>query len=260
MSSTSGRPVSANRVEVREAEPSDAAAVREVARRSLQASYSLSPGVIERAVEQWYAADAFAEELAGPDVLVLVAVRDDEVAGYTESALVDDASAGDVGDIRWLHVSPDHRGRGIGSRLFERTREELAERADHLRGTVLAHNREGNTFYERHGFEKAGEETVEIGGETYVENVYVETPDAEGRPTVVAGPDDARLFVDRSDPERGSRAPFHVVYTELDGENRYGYLCGNCEALANAMDPMGRIECGDCGNTRKPTRWDAAYL
>jgi len=26
------------------------------------------------------------------------------------------------------------------------------------------------------------------------------------------------------------------------------------------MDAMGRMECGTCGNQRRPTRWDSAYL
>jgi hypothetical protein len=27
-----------------------------------------------------------------------------------------------------------------------------------------------------------------------------------------------------------------------------------------AVDTMGRIECNDCGNVSKATRWDAAYM
>jgi hypothetical protein len=26
------------------------------------------------------------------------------------------------------------------------------------------------------------------------------------------------------------------------------------------MSANGRIKCAECGNTRKPTRWDASYL
>jgi hypothetical protein len=26
------------------------------------------------------------------------------------------------------------------------------------------------------------------------------------------------------------------------------------------MDSMERLECNDCGNQKKPVRWDAAYL
>jgi hypothetical protein len=71
--------------------------------------------------------------------------------------------------------------------------------------------------------------------------------------------DDGPLFVDRGDRERGSEGPFFVVYADQAGERRHGYLCGNCESLSNAMDPMGRIVCNDCPNVRKPTEWDAAH-
>jgi hypothetical protein len=71
--------------------------------------------------------------------------------------------------------------------------------------------------------------------------------------------DGETVYVAREEGERGSKGPFFVVYTGEQGERRYGYLCGNCERIDNAMDPMGRIECNVCGNVRKPTEWDAAH-
>ncbi|QLG26532.1 GNAT family acetyltransferase [Halorarum halophilum] len=67
------------------------------------------------------------------------------------------------------------------------------------------------------------------------------------------------LYVDRADGERGAEAPFYHVYADPDGETRWGYFCGNCETVNNAMDAMGRIECNECGNIRKPEEWDAAH-
>lgn len=66
-------------------------------------------------------------------------------------------------------------------------------------------------------------------------------------------------YVDRSAGERGAEAPFFHVYADPAGETRWGYLCGNCETVDNAMDSMGRIECNVCGNVRKPEEWDAAH-
>jgi hypothetical protein len=77
----------------------------------------------------------------------------------------------------------------------------------------------------------------------------LEELDAEGR----------RLYVDRSLAERGSKGSFYVVFVSPARETRWGYLCGNCETLDNAMDSMGRIECNVCGNYRKPDQWDAAH-
>ncbi|WP_129113299.1 DUF5816 domain-containing protein [Halegenticoccus tardaugens] len=71
--------------------------------------------------------------------------------------------------------------------------------------------------------------------------------------------DGTAVYVDRATGERGSKAPFFVVYATDAGETRWGYLCGNCETVDNAMDTMGRIECNVCGNIRKPEEWDAAH-
>ncbi|ESP87165.1 DUF5816 domain-containing protein [Candidatus Halobonum tyrrellensis] len=67
------------------------------------------------------------------------------------------------------------------------------------------------------------------------------------------------LYVDRANGERGEKAPFFHVYADEAGETRWGYFCGNCETVNNAMDSMGRIECNECGNIRKPEEWDAAH-
>jgi hypothetical protein len=67
------------------------------------------------------------------------------------------------------------------------------------------------------------------------------------------------VYVDRSEIERGSKGPFYVVYVTTDREHRWGYRCGNCDSFATAMDTMGRVECSDCRNARKPDEWDAAH-
>jgi len=58
----------------------------------------------------------------------------------------------------------------------------------------------------------------------------------------------------------GEVAPFYVVYADSDRTERYGFVCGGCGSLAVGMDPMGRLDCEDCANNRKPSQWDAAYL
>jgi hypothetical protein len=67
------------------------------------------------------------------------------------------------------------------------------------------------------------------------------------------------VYVAEDEPERGSKGPFYVVYVTPDRETRWGYRCGNCDSLDTAMDTMGRIECNDCRNVRKPEEWDAAH-
>ena len=73
------------------------------------------------------------------------------------------------------------------------------------------------------------------------------------------GPDDRSLFVSYDEGQRGLEAPFYVVYADSDGENRWGFQCGNCNSVDTAVDPMGRIQCNQCGNRTKAEEWDAAH-
>ncbi|WP_276270885.1 GNAT family N-acetyltransferase [Haloarcula litorea] len=242
-------------MEIRPATPADRPAIRDVARRSLQASYSLGPQAITSAIEEWYDEDRLEETLADEDRLLLVAEEAGQVVAFSESV----EATEDTGTLLWLHVDPAHRGKGIADDLFERTRNRLEERGvAHLEGRVLADNTEGNSFYEDRGFEQVGTENVEIAGRSYVENLYSEAQQQGREP--VETEDGRTVYIDHDNHERGSVAPFHVVHVDMEGEERYGYFCSNCETLANAMDSMGRIECDSCGNVRKPIRWDAAYL
>jgi len=241
-------------MEIRRARPADSPAIRDVARRSLGASYSLDPQAITNAIEEWYGEDRLATMLDDPDRVLLVADHAGQVVAFSESVV----AAANTATMLWLHVDPAYRGEGIATDVFEATREEL-ERLDvqDLRGRVLAENTAGNEFYEQRGFDRVGTDTVEIDGQSYIENIYAES-EQWGREAVET--DGRTVYVDHDNHERGSRAPFHVVFTERDGDTRYGYFCSNCNTLANAMDSMGRIECESCGNVRKPVRWDAAYL
>lgn len=251
-------------MDIRRAEPADRPAIRDIARRSLQTSYSLSPQAITSAIEEWYDEDRLADSLDNDDRILLVAEQDDQVVGFSESTLSESDIVGEGphenqrATILWIHVDPAYRGEGTGTALFESTRDRLHGRgAGLIEGRVLSDNAEGTGFYESHGFEAVGRSEVEIDGRTHIENRYVEEPSGM-QPIKTEG--GKTVYIDRDDAERGSLAAFHVVYGTPDGEDRYGYYCASCEKLANAMDAMGRIECDSCGNSRKPARWDAAYM
>lgn len=220
----------------------------------MQASYSLDPKTIVGAIEEWYDESRLMDIFEDDGKLLLVAEHRDQVVGFADSVVTGEGTA----ELLWLHVDPDYRSEDYGQQLFEATRDRLAERgAATLRGRVLADNADGNAFYERQGFVKVGETEMEIDGTPHVENVYAEDEAVRLEPVE----DDGRtVYVDHEDQERGSVAPFDVVYTSEDGEDLYGYWCSNCGRLSNAMDPMGRIQCDSCGNARKPTRWDSAYM
>ena len=241
-------------MEIREASSRDRPAIRDVARRSLQSSYSLDPKAINGAVEEWYDENRLKDMLSDDEKLLLVADVDGQVVAFSDSVLSGDST----GEILWLHVDPDYRGEDYGEQLFEATREQLADRgATTLQGRVLADNVGGNTFYQQQGLQKVGEKEVDIDGTTYVENVYAQLEEDAVEPIDVDG---ETVYVNHENTETGSIAPFHVIFTEEGGEDIYGYWCSKCDSLANAMDAMGRIQCDNCGNARKPTRWDSAYL
>ncbi|WP_049983978.1 DUF5816 domain-containing protein [Halorubrum sp. BV1] len=71
--------------------------------------------------------------------------------------------------------------------------------------------------------------------------------------------DGERVYTDRTLAERGADGPFYVVFEDADGSSRWGFRCGNCDSFGTAMDTMGRIQCTDCGNIKKPDEWDAAH-
>lgn len=242
-------------MDIREARPDDQEAVRDITQRSLESSYSLSPTTIEGAVEEWYGQERYEEKITDDEKLLLVS-EVDGVVGFTEGVLV---AEGGQADLLWLHVHPGHRGRDIGIDLFEATEKRLTERgAAYLRGRVLSDNQTGASFYEMLGFEQVDEDRVEIGGEQYVEYIYSNAVSRQLQSFVTE--DGEVVYVDMADEEVGSDAPFNVVLSDPNGEARYGYFCSNCERPANAMSANGRIKCDGCGNTRKPTRWDASYL
>lgn len=247
---------------VREARPEDVGAIRRIARSSFEATYdhALSRETIGEAVIRWYGNDPFQDRRSDPDKRFLVAQTGSELTGFSESTLEPDET---VGVIDWLHVDPYHREQGIGSSLLEETETDLlAAGAMGVEGRVLAENGVGNEFYRAHGYRQTGRRTVDIEDTTLEENRFLAFPDRE----TVDGlfePIEREIetyYVALDERERGAEAPFYRVYHEPDRDAAYGYCCANCESLDVTMGPMGELECTSCGNRRKPTQWDAAYL
>lgn len=73
------------------------------------------------------------------------------------------------------------------------------------------------------------------------------------------GPEGRTLYVARDEAERGSEAPFFVVYLDEDRDRRWGYFCGHCGSFEDAMDSMGRLQCSSCENFKRADEWDAAH-
>ncbi|PSQ24178.1 GNAT family N-acetyltransferase [Halobacteriales archaeon QS_9_67_15] len=252
-------------MEIRDARTSDANGIATAAAESLRDSYGhvLDDETIDDVVAEWYADDRVASALDEGATLWLVAEENDAVVGFVQGALLD----GDppIGEIDWLHVAPDARESGIARQLLGQAQETFEKRgAGILQGDVLAANEEGWSFYEADGFDRVDEREVTIEGETYPEYVYQRAMGEGAAEAVVeriAGPDDVgELVVSFSEGDRGSKAPFYASYRTGELTDKYGWYCSNCESIATAMDSMGHIECNNCGNRRKATRWDASYL
>lgn len=248
-------------MQFREATPDDVDSIRRVAQASLEASYApaLDKDRIENAFEHWYNHDRVVSRLEAPEVQYYV-LDDGEVVAFSEC---EHDEADEVGELHWLHVHPDHRGHGYGQRLLEETERALFDRgATRIEGYVLAVNQAGNEFYQEHGFHKTGERTVDMGTDTITEHTYLKLPDDTG-PIALTEPRNLEsgttVYVAFDERERGSDAPFYVAYSDEDRDVRYGYYCANCDAIDVSMDTMERITCNQCGNTRKPTVWDATY-
>jgi ribosomal protein S18 acetylase RimI-like enzyme len=251
-------------MQVRTATIDDIDAIRRVAGASLTASYGhvLDDETIGDAVERWYATDSLAEDLESDDTLMLVAARNGAVVGFTQAYVTDRRER--VGEIDWLHVDPDDREGGVGTTLLREVETELVERdVDRIEGCVLEANEAGGEFYAEHGFEATGTRTVRIAGESFDEAVYskfVEGPVEQVVMETRTTEDGTVVYVAFDKPARASLGPFYESYLDADRTERYGWFCGNCDSLNTAMDTMGRVECNECENRRKPTRWDAAYL
>jgi len=249
-------------MDIRAATAADIDTIRSVARESLITSYghAVDKTLLADVVDKWYDADELGTDIDDDDTVFLVAVVDGTVVGFAESYIVGRRER--VGEIDWLHVHPDHRESGIGSALLEHVETELREAdVDRIEANVLVANKAGAGFYEREGYELAGEHSVEIGNERFEERQY------QKRTTRLTGiseatyktDDDEIVHVAFDESERGSSAPFYAAYTDADRTQLYGYLCGNCEGTNIAIDTMDAMECLDCDNRRKPSRWDAAY-
>ena len=274
-------------MEPREPTADEGDRITELVESSMTTSYRLSPQQIEQITQDEFSEDAVAAKVDDDATVVRVVETDDEVdeavvAGYVEGTL-----DGSRGELKWLFVDPEHRGKGIATELYETATETLRENgADQVRATTLEANAEGQEFFDRFGLERVADRNVEVGDESLTEYVYAESsadaetdeeieekaeidetdlPDTETSDgqTTATTEDGKEVFVALDERDSGTEGPFFVTYTDEDHSERYGYYCSNCGSLDVSMDGSDRLECKDCGNdhaSRSGESYDDSYL
>lgn len=247
-------------MEIRELRHNDASEIQAVARDSLAASYghALDDEQIESVVEQWYAEDAI-EDLLSEEELIFMVAANDAISGYVQGEII----AGDtvIGDIHWLHVRPDERGEGLGSQLLGEVIDRMEDEGVPLvRGRVLEVNQDGISFYQEHGFTESSSSTIDLDGEEYEELFLERQLGDEEVLEAIEGPDGEQLYIDYTGGETGVLAPLYPIFRDEALEERHGWFCSNCNSTETSMGSSGRIECSNCENSRKATRWDNSYL
>ena len=284
-------------MELREADSAGVGRLSELARSTMTAAYALSPQQLDAIAEERFEEEPLTDAIESEERVVLIAENgeseaDDEpvIVGFVLGEHREEA-----GELRWLFVDPEHRGKGVGTELYEAGTEALTEDgAGRVTASVLEANTQGGTFFERVGLEEADQRQVEIGEQSFVEYVYAEpsaidgsdgeTSEASDEPdsdvtdvtdadlpetemregsTVARTDDGTDTYLDREETESGTRAPFVVAYTDAEFTERYGYYCGNCGSLDTVLDESERIECTDCGNSHAPRSeeaYDGSYL
>jgi [ribosomal protein S5]-alanine N-acetyltransferase len=146
---------------VRDATPSDAAAIARVARASWGETYRdiFEPAFIEdfltRAYDEAGLARAAAMAADRDDAVFLVAERDGELIGYLQYG------HGPRGpELSRVYADPAHYGTGVGSILLAELHRRIEGTVESYVLEVHSRNARGRAFYDRNGFVIVG------GGET----------------------------------------------------------------------------------------------
>ncbi len=237
----------------------DEETVRDIAGRSMRASYSLSPEEITTVLEQAFASDRLQQRVDDDDKVMILAEDDGQPVGVAAGRLTDD-----VGVIEWLFVAPESRGQGVGTDLFEDASDRLRDQgADRIHAEVMSENKEGEQFFEQFGYERIDHEELEFDGQTYATHVYgpeaSDVDDSLHLPDTIKTEDGQTLFTG-DERFQATEAPFLALYSDEGRTDPYGFFCTHCGTMANAADGLDRVVCDSCGNENLPDEWDDSYL
>lgn len=158
-------------MEIRAAEAGDVDGMQRVADRAWREAHESIVGeaTVEVFLEEYYDAETFREHVESGESILLVAVEDDEVAGFALAGPTD-ADPETFGLSR-IYVLPERWGEGIGRALLERIERAVADRnGERITLGVMAENERAVEFYEAAGYERTGEfydERIDATAYTY---------------------------------------------------------------------------------------------
>ncbi len=144
-------------IAVRDATPSDAAAVQRVAQASWRDTYRdiFEPAFIEDFLARNYSEAALASAATAAATrdgsVFLVATRDSEIVGYLHFG---EGPGGP--ELFRVYADPPHYGTGVGSALLAELHRRIEGLIDAYVLHVHSRNERGLAFYDHNGFETVG--------------------------------------------------------------------------------------------------------
>ena len=151
-------------VDVRLAVAQDVAGIGNVARRTWKDTYTgiILPENQKRFLERWYAPAALEEAIGQDNSWFYVAVGEGRVIGFAQFVIRETRR----GELTRIYVLPEWQRQGVGSRLLG---EGVAILCAHGAEEVFVHvekdNGKGIAFYERKGFCRGRELSMEMPGQ-----------------------------------------------------------------------------------------------
>jgi len=160
-------------MDIREAIPDDAPAVRRVARRSWHETYDeiIGEEAVDEMIDEWYDVGALKKSIERPENPMFVAISADLV-GFVQGGPSEDGPADAV--LSRIYIAPANWGDGVGTTLLERLCTALrTDGHDSVWLSVIAHNDVGRAFYAKHAFEMHERRTAELAGQDVTELILV---------------------------------------------------------------------------------------
>lgn len=153
-------------ITIRKAEPKDAPALGHIQVTSWRSAFRniASDDYLDNFVSAEHQTDNWKEILADAEQVVFVAELGGQPIGYAWAHREDDESIAWDAELISMHLLPEYKRQGIGSRLFAAAAQQLKEQGcQSVYLWVLEENHPSRKFYEALGGELAGKHQVDLG-------------------------------------------------------------------------------------------------